>query len=62
MDALCVIECFSGRKNNNTKEAAVRTYIPAQVYLYDYKSLFARASVTIAIGIIVYLTLFGITW
>ena len=40
----------------------MKTYIPAQVYLYDYKSLFVRASVTIAIGFIVYSTLFGITW
>ena len=49
-------------KNDKTKEAAVKTYVPAQIYLYDYKSLFVRASVTIAIGIIVYSTLFGITW
>jgi hypothetical protein len=40
----------------------VRTYIPPQIYLYDYKSLFIRASVTIAISVIVYSTLFGITW
>ena len=40
----------------------MKTYIPAQVYLYDYKSLFVRASVAIAIGIIVYSVLFGITW
>ena len=40
----------------------MKTYIPAQIYLYDYKSLFVRVSVTIAIGIIVYSTLFGITW
>ena len=38
----------------------MKSYIPAQVYLYDYKSLFVRASVTIAIGIIVYSALFGI--
>lgn len=52
----------SGQENNKTKEAAVKTHIPAHFYLYDYKSLFVRASVTIAIGIIVYSTLFGITW
>ena len=40
----------------------MKTHFPAQIYLYDYKSLFVRASVTIAIGIIVYSTLFGITW
>ena len=51
-----------GRENNKTKEAAVKTYIPTQVYLYDYKSLFVRASVAIAIGVIVYSALFGITW
>jgi hypothetical protein len=45
-----------------TKEAAVKTYIPAQIYLYDYKSLFVRSSVTIAVSIIVYSALFGITW
>jgi len=53
---------ISGQKDNKTKEAAVKTYIPAHIYLYDYKSLFVRVSVTIAIGIIVYSTLFGITW
>jgi hypothetical protein len=40
----------------------MKTYITAQVYLYDYKSLFVKASVTIAISVIVYSTLFGITW
>jgi len=40
----------------------MKTYVPAQVYLYDYKSLFVRVSVTIAIGIIVCSVLFGITW
>ena len=40
----------------------MKNYIPAQVYLYDYKSFFVRASVTIAIGVIVYSALFGITW
>ena len=41
----------------------MKTYIPAQIYLYDYKSLlFVRASVTMAISIIVYSALFGITW
>jgi hypothetical protein len=39
----------------------MKTHIPAQFYLYDYKSLFVRASVTIAIGIIVYAALFGLT-
>ncbi len=40
----------------------MKTYVPAQIYLYDYKSLFLRVSVTIAIAIIVYSVLFGITW
>ena len=40
----------------------MNTHIPAQFYLYEYKSLFLRASVTIAIGIIVYSMLFGINW
>jgi hypothetical protein len=40
----------------------MKTHIPAQFYMYDYTSFFLRASVTIAIGIIVYSTLFGITW
>jgi hypothetical protein len=40
----------------------VKTYLPAQIYLYDYKSLFVRASVTIAVGIIIISVLFGITW
>ena len=40
----------------------MKTYVPAQIYLYDYKSLFVRASVTIAIVTIVYSALFGITW
>ena len=40
----------------------MKTYVPAQIYLYDYKSLFVRASVTIAVSIIVYSVLFGITW
>ena len=31
----------------------MKTHIPAQFYLYDYKSLFVRASVTTAVGIIV---------
>ena len=39
----------------------MKTYVPAQFYLYDYKSLFVRASVTIAVGIIIYAALFGIT-
>ena len=29
----------------------MKTHIPAQFYLYDYKSLFVRASVTIAVSI-----------
>ena len=40
----------------------MKTHIPAQFYLYDYKSLIVRVSVTIAVSIIVYSTLFGITW
>ena len=40
----------------------MKTHIPAQFYIYDYKSLFVRASVTIAVGIIVYSMFFGITW
>jgi hypothetical protein len=40
----------------------MKTQIPAQFYLYDYKSLLVKASVTIAVGIIVYSALFGITW
>jgi hypothetical protein len=40
----------------------MKTHIPTQLYLYDYKSVFVRASVTIAISIIVYSALFGITW
>ena len=40
----------------------MKTHIPAQFYFYDYKSLIVRVSVTIAISIIVYSTLFGITW
>jgi hypothetical protein len=40
----------------------VKIYIPAQTYLYDYKTLFVRASVAIAMIIIIYSTLFGITW
>ena len=47
---------------NKTKEAAMKTHIPAQFYFYDYKSLIVRVSVTIAVSIIVYSTLFGITW
>ena len=47
---------------NKTKEAAMKTHIPAQFYIYDYTSLFVRVSVTLAISIIVYSTLFGITW
>ena len=57
--------CYGGLladKTNKTKEAAMKTHISAQFYLYDYKSLFVRASITIAVGIIVYSTLFGITW
>jgi hypothetical protein len=40
----------------------MKTHIPTQLYLYDYKSLFVRSSVTIAVSIIVYSALFGITW
>ena len=40
----------------------MKTHMPAQFYIYDYKSLFVRASVTIAVGIIVYSMFFGITW
>ncbi len=40
----------------------MKTHLPTQFYLYDYKSLFVRASITIAVGIIVYSALFGITW
>jgi hypothetical protein len=40
----------------------VKTYLPAQIYLYDYKSLFIRTSVTIAVSIIIISVLFGITW
>ena len=40
----------------------MKTHIPTQVYLYDYKSLFLGASVALAIGVIVYSALLGITW
>ena len=38
----------------------MKTYIPAQFYLYDYKSLFVRVSVTIAVAHRLF-ALFGIT-
>jgi hypothetical protein len=61
MRFLCYVD-FLAEIINKTKEAAMTTQIPAQFYLYDYKSLFVKASVTIAVGIIVYSALFGIIW
>ena len=60
MPYLCYSD-FLAEIINKTKEAAMKTHIPAQFYLYDYKSLFVRASVTIAVSIIVYAALFGLT-
>jgi hypothetical protein len=40
----------------------MKNYIPANIYLYDNTSLFVRVSITIAVSVIVYSTLFGITW
>ena len=34
-------------------------YIPAQIYLYDFKSFFIRASIIAAIAVTVYSVLFG---
>jgi hypothetical protein len=56
-----VMVIFWPTKINKTKEAIMKTYIPAHIYFYDYKSLFVRVSVTIAVSVIVYSTLFGIT-
>ena len=61
MPFLCYDE-FLAEIINKIKEAAMKTYVPAQFHIYDYKSLFVRASVTIAVSIIVYSALFGITW
>jgi len=40
----------------------MRNYIPAQLYMYDFRRLFVRVSVTAAIAIIIYSTLFGSIW
>lgn len=40
----------------------MRNYIPTQIYLYDFKQLFVRVSVTAAIAIIIYSMLFGSIW
>ena len=61
MPFLCY-DIFLAEIINKNKEAAMKAYVPAQFYIYDYKSLFVRASVTIAVSIIVYSALFGITW
>jgi len=41
------------------KEVIMRNYIPAHLYLYDFKHLFVRFSATAAIAIILYSVLFG---
>ena len=40
----------------------MNAYIPTRFYTYNYQDLFVRASVVAAIAVIVYSTLFGITW
>jgi hypothetical protein len=40
----------------------VKTHIPHDVYTFEYRSFFIRASVAAAISVIVYSTLFGINW
>lgn len=40
----------------------MKTQIPARFYVYDYGSFIIRASVVAAVCIIVYSTLFGVTW
>jgi hypothetical protein len=37
----------------------MRNYIPAQIYLYDYKRLFVRVAVAAAIAVIAYPIFFG---
>jgi hypothetical protein len=44
------------------KEATMKNYIPAQIYLYDFKHLFVRIAVTAAIAFVVYSVLFGNIW
>lgn len=41
------------------KESVMKNYVPAQIYLYDFKYLFARLAVTAAVAIVVYSVLFG---
>jgi hypothetical protein len=38
------------------------TYIPAKIYLYDYKRVIIKVAVTAAIAVIVYSVIFGIVW
>ena len=61
MPFLCYDE-FVAEIINKIKEAPMETYVPSQFYIHYYMSLFVRASVTIAVSIIVYSALFGITW
>jgi hypothetical protein len=40
----------------------MRNHLPHNVYLFDHGSFLIRASVTVAIGVIVYSAFFGVAW
>jgi hypothetical protein len=40
----------------------MRNYLPHNVYLFDYRSFLVRASVAVAIAVIVYSAFFDVAW
>jgi hypothetical protein len=62
MDVRDVIGSFSRPITTQQRQAVVKTHIPHDMYPFDYRSFFIRASVASAIGVIVYSTLFGTNW
>jgi hypothetical protein len=49
-----------GRHNENTKEAAMKNYIPPPIYWHDLRGMIFLTSQAIAIGFIIYVMFFGL--